>query len=289
MGRGVVPPRCYRRPSSDDVSSCACTAYLPKAISSGGVCGLMEGMSRPEPPEQSVLGSLSVVQPDETDTPERLALASQMNHKQSRFKSSAGEFSSDDELGLEILEIGCAAVSAGCRYPRSSTHGGNIQSTASEFAGPCAGPGQLIYPPHPSPFEQGALDVNRKSDNLDSCSKPQSGSDSGQSSLEWEDVIRHAVLKSRSMGRVPGHDDNALMLSPVEACCGDKELSMDEVRSEGLRQWNMDMDVECQYETFNGLPVYYGGDLCDLKELEEYDTLDLTNTHSRPDGGEARV
>ena len=48
---------------------------------------------------------------------------------------------------------------------------------------------------------------------------------------------------------------------------------------------NMDMDVECQYETFNGLPVYYGCDLCNLKELEEYDTLDLTNTHSRPDGG----
>ena len=37
----------------------------------------------------------------------------------------------------------------------------------------------------------------------------------------------------------------------------------------------MDMDVECQYETFNGLPVYYGGDLCDSKELEEYDTFDL--------------
>ena len=117
--------------------------------------------------------------------------------------------------------------------------------------------------------------MNRRSDNLDSCDEPQSGSDSGQSSLEWEDVIRHAVLKSQSMGRVPGHDDNGLMLSPVEACCGDKELSMDEVRSEGLRQWNMDMDVECQYEAFNGLPVYYGGDLCDSKELEEYDTLNL--------------
>ena len=33
------------------------------------------------------------------------------------------------------------------------------------------------------------------------------------------------------------------MLSPVEACCGDKELSMDEVRSEGLRQWNMEYDT----------------------------------------------
>ena len=134
--------------------------------------GLMEGMSRPEPLEQSVLGALSVVQPDETDTPERPALPSQMNHEQSRFKSSAGEFSSDDELGLEILEIGCAAVSAG----------GNIRSTASEY---------VIYPPHPSPFEQGALDVNRTSDNLDSCGEPHSGSDSGQSSLEWEDVMQY--------------------------------------------------------------------------------------------------
>ena len=57
---------------------------------------------------------------------------------------------------------------------------------------------------------------------------------------------------------------------------------------------------------FNGLPVYYGGDLCDSKELEEYGTLDLAHasydnfdapermdlmtcssyTHSRRDGGE---
>ena len=82
--------------------------------------------------------------------------------------------------------------------------------------------GYVKDPPHPSPFEQGALGVNRRYDYLNSCDEPQSGSDSGQSSLEWEDVIRHAVLKSRSMGRVPGHDDNGLMLSPVEACCGDK-------------------------------------------------------------------
>ena len=67
--------------------------------------------------------------------------------------------------------------------------------------------------------------MNRRSDNWNSCDEPQSGSDSGQSSLQWEDIIRHAVLKSQSMGRVPGHDDNRLMQSPVEACCGDKELS----------------------------------------------------------------
>ena len=51
--------------------------------------GLMEGMLCLESLEQSVLGALSVVRPDETNTPERPALASQMNHKRSRFKSSA--------------------------------------------------------------------------------------------------------------------------------------------------------------------------------------------------------
>ena len=36
--------------------------------------------------------------------------------------------------------------------------------------------------------------------------------------------------------------------------------------------WNMDMDVEYQYETFNGLPVYYSGDMYDSEDPdpEEY-------------------
>ena len=49
--------------------------------------GLMEGMSRPELLEQSVL---LVVRPEETDTPERPALASQVNHGQSHLKSRHG-------------------------------------------------------------------------------------------------------------------------------------------------------------------------------------------------------
>ena len=37
----------------------------------------------------------------------------------------------------------------------------------------------------------------------------------------------------------------------------------------------MDMDVEYQYETFNGLPVYYGGDVYDAEDMEEYDPLGM--------------
>ena len=58
----------------------------------------MEGMSRPEPLEQSVIRALSVVRPDETDTPERPALAPQMNHERSRFESSARPMLDSDKV-----------------------------------------------------------------------------------------------------------------------------------------------------------------------------------------------
>ena len=50
------------------------------------------------------------------------------------------------------------------------------------------------------------------------------------------------------------------------------------------------MDVEYDYETFNGLPVYYGGDLYDTEDTDEFDPdvqegIDFINyMHSRPDG-----
>ena len=52
------------------------------------------------------------------------------------------------------------------------------------------------------------------------------------------------------------------------------------------------MDTEYQYETFNGLPVYYGGDKYDSDDSEEFfpDTAENMNVgmrnQSRPDGGD---
>ena len=64
------------------------------------------------------------------------------------------------------------------------------------------------------------------------------------------------------------------------------------------------MDVEYQYETLNGLPVYYGGDVYDAEDPEEYDPLEMaraayvedvpegmelmTCTRHRPDDGNTR-
>ena len=50
----------------------------------------------------------------------------------------------------------------------------------------------------------------------------------------------------------------------------DTDISMDKLLSEGWRRWNTDMDTEYQYETFNGLPVYYGGDMYDSDDSEEF-------------------
>ena len=36
----------------------------------------------------------------------------------------------------------------------------------------------------------------------------------------------------------------------------------------GFQRWNTDGDVEDQYDTFNGMPVYYGGDLYDSEDSD---------------------
>ena len=38
------------------------------------------------------------------------------------------------------------------------------------------------------------------------------------------------------------------------------------------------MDVEYQYETFDGLPVYYGGDMYDSEDSEEYHPLEMARS-----------
>ena len=72
----------------------------------------------------------------------------------------------------------------------------------------------------------------------------------------------------------------------------DLDISLDKLRSEGWRRWNTDMDTEYQYETFNGLSVYYGGDKCDSDDSDEFypDTPenmeDGVRNQSRPGGGD---
>ena len=80
--------------------------YLePSALGVSLDSGLMEGLLCPEPLEQSVLGALSVIRPDETDRPERPALASHMHHKQSCFQSSARPMLDPSTESVGVLSV----------------------------------------------------------------------------------------------------------------------------------------------------------------------------------------
>ena len=45
----------------------------------------------------------------------------------------------------------------------------------------------------------------------------------------------------------------------------------------GLQYWNTEGDVLNQYETFNGMPVYYGGDVYDLDDSDWDDPYALAS------------
>ena len=153
-----------------------------------------------------------------------------------------------------------------------------LDTDPSEHSAPMANSGHVEHLPSSGPLEHSVLEAKWRNAHLNSSNEPQFGSDLGQSILELEDAIRREILRSRSMGHVPARDVNGLLLSPENVFFEDQEMPLDEVRSEGLRQWNMDMDVEYQYETFNGLPVYYGGDVYDAEDTEEYNPLEMACT-----------
>ena len=45
----------------------------------------------------------------------------------------------------------------------------------------------------------------------------------------------------------------------------------------GFQRWNTEGDVQDQYETFNGMPVYYGGDLYDSEDSDYDDPYALAS------------
>ena len=201
--------------------------------------GLMEGMSRPELLEQPVLGAFLVVQPEETDKPERPALALQVNHGQSHLKSSARPMSDPDQVNnadvnadvdTDLPENSAPMMNSDLRFlkleaqlcpPGQDALGcrpmeGIIEPLQVEFSGLALAPDSKHeeHLPSSKPWEQSVLDMTRSQDNLKSSEGTQFGYDTGQSSPELEDAIRREVLRNRSMRYIICHP---VML--MAGCC----------------------------------------------------------------------
>ena len=287
------------------------TTYLEH--SALGMCldsGLMQGMSRTEPLEQSVLGAWAVVRLEETDTPERPALASRTYHKQACFTLTARpildpaiaiDTDVNADINTDLPENSAPMMNTDSRLLKRYTQGcrpmkGITETRQVELSGLVLAidrTNEEHLPPSNS-WKQSDPIITEGQDYWESTEGTQFGYDTGYSSPELEDAIRREVLRNRSMGYMSSREVNGPLLLPEQVNLSDAENSLDQVRLEGLRQWNMDMDIEYQYETFIGLPVYYGGDMYDSEDTEEFvpnapDGMEcMSYTQRLPDDGDNR-
>ena len=76
---------------------------------------------------------------------------------------------------------------------------------------------------------------------------------------------------------LPAEDVGRVTLSPADGrlCVGDGNT--DGNIATGLQCWNTEGDVQDQYLTFNGMPVYYGGDLYDSEDSDWDDPYALAS------------
>ena len=108
--------------------------------------------------------------------------------------------------------------------------------------------------------------------------EPMLGLDRRCSFLKFTDAMRQEALRTRPVVWTSSVDHVAVLpavaVLPVEYYLSDREMCHNDVNSEGFRYCNTDMDVMNQYETFNGLLVYYGGDMDDCENRMD-DTVDM--------------
>ena len=162
----------------------------------------------------------------DTDPSERLVLATHLKH---------------GLLDLESLSLPMVDVALDRRPMEGLTAPLLVESSGLAMA-PSSEPMEHLS--GSIPLEHSVLDIKMGNDKLDVHDGPLFGSDSGWSCLEITDAMRREALRIRSTGRVSAGSVNGLILSPEEDCLCEKEKSLDEVSSEGLRQWNMNMDIE---------------------------------------------
>ena len=118
------------------------------------------------------------------------------------------------------------------------------------------------------PLEHSVINTDVDNNIVEIQEEPIFGSDHGWSFLKFTDAMREEALKIRSAGRVPAGNMGRVAVSPAEDYTSDRDMCNYDINSEGFRCWHTDQDVMNQYESFNGLPVYYGGDMYDSEDSE---------------------
>ena len=127
------------------------------------------------------------------------------------------------------------------------------------------------------PLEHSVLNVHTDNIIAEVHNELMFGSGSGWSFIKFTDAMRKEALSLRAAVPLPAGDVGCVTLSPVEGCTGDSDMCVNNINLEGFQRWNTDRDILDQNETFNGLPVYYGGDLYDSEDSERDDPYALAS------------
>ena len=75
---------------------------------------------------------------------------------------------------------------------------------------------------------------------------------------------------------LPAGNVGRIALSPADGRLRADDVNTDVNNTMGHQCWNTEVDVLDQYETFNGMPVYYGGDMYDSEDSDWDDLYALT-------------
>ena len=81
-------------------------------------------------------------------------------------------------------------------------------------------------------------------------------------------TTRNDDLVLRKLGPLPAGDVGRVALSPTDVWLHAGDVNTDGNITTGFQYWNKEGDVLDQYETFNGMPVYYGGDICMILRIQ---------------------
>ena len=76
---------------------------------------------------------------------------------------------------------------------------------------------------------------------------------------------------------LPAENVGRVALSPADGWLRAGDVKTDGNITTGLQCWNTEGDVLDQYETFNGMPVYYGGDMYDSEDSDWDDPYALAS------------
>ena len=80
--------------------------------------------------------------------------------------------------------------------------------------------------------------------------------------------MRNDDLMLGTLVPLPAENVGRVALSPTDVWLRAGDVNTDGNITTGLQCWNTAGDVLDQYETFNGMPVYYGGDMYDLEDSD---------------------